>query len=132
MNGMVGIANKPGGYTDADISFLEPFVVTCSNLIQAYGAIRENEYLIDRLEEKVAERTSALELANKRLEQAHRQVVEASEARLKTFASMSHELRTPLNCIIGVSSLMMQDVDDLTKEQQDSLNMIVTSGELLG
>jgi GAF domain-containing protein len=34
MNGMVGIANKPGGYTQADIEFLEPLVVTCRNLIQ--------------------------------------------------------------------------------------------------
>jgi hypothetical protein len=53
MNGMVGIANKPGGYSKTDIEFLEPFTVTCSNLIQAYNVMREDKYLINALEEKV-------------------------------------------------------------------------------
>lgn len=54
MNGIniVGIANKPGGYSQADIDFLEPFTVTCSNLIQAYRAIRQNKYLINNLEKR--------------------------------------------------------------------------------
>jgi GAF domain len=30
MIGMIGIANKPGGYSKDDIDFIEPFVVTCS------------------------------------------------------------------------------------------------------
>jgi len=34
--GMLAIANKPGGYTEDDIEYLEPFTVTCSNFIQAY------------------------------------------------------------------------------------------------
>ncbi|MBF0247052.1 MAG: PAS domain S-box protein, partial [Alphaproteobacteria bacterium] len=31
--GMVGIANRPGGYSEELIEFLQPFLVTCSNLI---------------------------------------------------------------------------------------------------
>mmetsp|Transcript_5396 Transcript_5396/g.11935 ORF Transcript_5396/g.11935 Transcript_5396/m.11935 type:complete len:951 (-) Transcript_5396:276-3128(-) len=123
MNGMVGIANKPGGYSKADVDFLDPFVVTCSNLIQAYGAMQENVRLINTLEEKVRERTSRLEAAN-------RQVMEASAAQLRNFACMSHEIRTPLNCIVGLSSLMLEG-DDFTPQQVDSMKMIVTSGELL-
>ena len=34
--GMVGIANKPGGYMEKEIKFLKPLTITCSNLIQAY------------------------------------------------------------------------------------------------
>jgi hypothetical protein len=33
MVGMVGIANKPGGYSQEDVAFIEPFIKTCSNLI---------------------------------------------------------------------------------------------------
>jgi signal transduction histidine kinase/CheY-like chemotaxis protein len=129
MNGMVGIANKPGGYSKADIEFLEPFTVTCSNLIQAYNAIRENKYLINTLEEKVAERTRELQLANESLELANRRVVRTSQAQLQHFACMSHEIRTPLNCIIGLSSLLQET--RLNPYQEDSLGMIVTSGDLL-
>ena len=43
MNGMVGISNKPGGYTKEDIEFLEPFTVTCSNLLQAYWQIERTK-----------------------------------------------------------------------------------------
>jgi signal transduction histidine kinase/CheY-like chemotaxis protein len=129
MNGMVGIANKPGGYTEADIEFLEPLVVTCSNLIQGFGAVQRNKYLINSLEEKVAERTHALQMANGNLEEANHKVMEASAAQLQHFACMSHEIRTPLNGIIGLSSLLMDT--KLTAAQEDSLRMIATSGDLL-
>jgi signal transduction histidine kinase/DNA-binding NarL/FixJ family response regulator len=129
MNGMVGIANKPGGYSQEDVDFLEPFITTCANLIQAYAALRENKMLIDTLEEKVAERTSELEVANHRLEEANRLVTAASAAQLEHFACMSHEIRTPLHCIIGVSSLIQET--ELTQEQEDSVRMIVSSGEVL-
>ncbi len=34
--GMVGMANRPGGYNDDLIRFLQPLLATCSNLIQAF------------------------------------------------------------------------------------------------
>jgi hypothetical protein len=93
MVGMVGIANKPGGYSLEDVEFLEPFVVTCSNLIQAYNSSLENKRLINTLEEKVMERTLELSLANESLEAANRKVLAASAAQLTHFACMSHEIR---------------------------------------
>ena len=68
LNGMVGIANKPGGYQEADVKFLEPFIATCGALIEAYKAIQSNKALLNTLESKVAERTLALEKANERAE----------------------------------------------------------------
>lgn len=88
--GMFAVANKPGGYSEEDVSFLEPFTVTCSNLIQAYWQIQKNDHLIDTLESKVKERTRKLELANQELEAANRRVLSASAARLQHFACMSH------------------------------------------
>ena len=127
--GMVGIANKPGGYTEQDVRFLEPFTITCSNLIQAYAAMQENRYLIDTLEDKVRKRTAALVKTNDQLEQANKEIVRHSEAQLQHFACMSHEIRTPLNCVIALSSLL--EDTPLTPVQRDSLQMIITSGELL-
>lgn len=101
LNGMVGIANRPGGYSEEDIDFLEPFSVTCSNLIQAYVQLEQNRYLINTLEDSVMNRTSELELANTDLELANRQIRKSAAAQLEHFACMSHEIRTPLNCIIG-------------------------------
>ncbi|MCH7552830.1 MAG: PAS domain S-box protein, partial [Chloroflexi bacterium] len=53
MNGMVGIANRPGGYDQHVIDMLQPFLATCSNLVEAHrneqrrlkadGALKESE-----------------------------------------------------------------------------------------
>jgi len=48
------------------------------------------------LEDMVKKRTHELETTNTKLEEANREVVKASEARLRHFACMSHEIRTPL------------------------------------
>jgi signal transduction histidine kinase/ActR/RegA family two-component response regulator len=130
MNGMVGIANKPGGYTEDDLKFIEPFTVTCSNLIQAYAVARENRRLIATLEETVQLRTHALEVANEELAEVNRKLSAASQAQMKHFACMSHEIRTPLNCVIGLSSLLAED-DTVAPSHVDSLKLIVASGNLL-
>lgn len=129
MTGMFGISNKPGGYSVADIDFLEPLTVTCSNLIQAYQEMRKNEYLINTLEESVKARTKELEMVNKNLEEANRQVRHNAVMQLQHFACMSHEIRTPLNCIIGMSSLLKDT--KMPPMQSESIKMITASGDLL-
>lgn len=44
---------------------------------------------------------------------------------------MSHEIRTPLNCIVGMSSLLLDEAEDMEPMHADSIQMINTSGELL-
>jgi len=41
--GMIGIANKPNGYSEKDISILEPFLTTCSTLIKAFQNITKRQ-----------------------------------------------------------------------------------------
>lgn len=40
MIGMIGIANRPGGYDQRLVSFLEPFTATCANIIAAHNIDR--------------------------------------------------------------------------------------------
>lgn len=169
--GMIALANKQCTITGRsldfvqdDISFLEPFTLTAANLVQAYLQVEANEVLM----ETVKVRTQTLERLNRDLALANQRVMAASAEQLKHFACMSHEIRTPLNCIIGMSSLLLENsmnhhhhVDNnnhshnyntnegishqatktstsalrddhkLSPLQQESLQMVVTAGDLL-
>lgn len=75
------------------------------------------------LEQRVQERTHALEQA--------KQAAEAA-TRIKSafLANMSHELRTPLNAILGFSQLLGRD-PEISPQQREQLAIISRSGEYL-
>ncbi len=77
------------------------------------------------LEEKVRERTAALEAANLELTEANRH-------KSAFLANMSHELRTPLNSIIGFSEVLEDGTfGPLTERQRLYVQNILSSGEHL-
>lgn len=84
---------------------------------------KELESHRELLESTVSERTKTLELA---MANAN----EANKAKSVFLTSMSHELRTPLHPIIGFSQLIAR-AENLTKDQQESLQIISASGNHL-
>ncbi len=85
----------------------------------------ERDQRIDELEQRVRERTAALEESN-------RQIREATQHKSNFLARMSHDLRTPMNAIVGFSKIVHRRAKDLLPERQvENLEKVLQSSELL-
>jgi signal transduction histidine kinase len=131
MVGMVGIANRPGGYDEGVIEFLQPFLSTCSSVIlgwrseqrrqRAEELLRQSEEELrhhrDQLEALVQSRTEKLRLATRELEaqqlQLHQSERMASLGQVA--AGIAHEINNPMGYIMSNLSSLTQYVSYFTR-----------------
>lgn len=86
----------------------------------------------ERLEEEVAERTSALQAAMSNLKANNVELELANQHKNRFLSTMSHELRTPLNAIIGFTDLLQSEgFGTLNKDQSEYVGRVAASGEHL-
>ncbi|HSV54231.1 MAG TPA: diguanylate cyclase, partial [Burkholderiaceae bacterium] len=61
---MVGLANRPGGYSEDDVRFLEPLLTTLGRLVEAQRVLQERQHAQEQLEhatELLAQKSAALQ-----------------------------------------------------------------------
>jgi PAS domain S-box-containing protein len=84
------------------------------------------------LEDKVIQRTVALERANGELRRIGGELAKAGKAKSEFLANMSHEFRTPLNAIIGFSEVLKDcSFGPLSDKQKEYLDFILAGGRHL-
>jgi PAS domain S-box-containing protein len=117
--GMIGLANKNGGYSKSDEKFLEPLIANLGTAFYAKKIEQQRQIMEEALFE-------SKEIAEK-----------ANQSKSMFLSNMSHEIRTPLSGVVGFSNLLSKtDLDQLqqlyvTNLQQSSKHLLSIVNDIL-
>jgi signal transduction histidine kinase len=122
--GMVGLANRPGGYDATVIAFLQPLLATCCTIILGWRSeqlLRQREEELRRhqaqLEELVQSRTQKLLRTTQELERRQVQLIQSERlASLGQLVSgLAHELNNPLGYLTSNLATLTQYTSVFTR-----------------
>lgn len=111
MIGLIGLANRPGGYDMDLVNELDPFHAATSSMI------------VGRREEENRRRTEEI------LRAARDKAEAANRAKSSFLAMISHEIRTPMNGMLGMASLLRES--PLSHQQVQMADAMLQSGRSL-
>jgi signal transduction histidine kinase/CheY-like chemotaxis protein len=125
---LVGSITAWAAWVSLLVGLLTALLVTA--LIE--GLARRRTYALGLVQVRTAQLEGALS-ERSRLQEAERRAREeaekANQDKNQFISRMSHELRTPLNAVLGFGQLLK--LDELTDDQRDSVDHILSGGEHL-
>ncbi|CAK0749630.1 two-component system, sensor histidine kinase [Gammaproteobacteria bacterium] len=131
--GSIGLANRPGGYDEALVAYLQPIVDTVSQITEAYQHQQQRlvaEEQLRQSEQQFRTLFTEAKRVESQLIEAQKAAQQANLAKSRFLATMSHEIRTPMNGILGMAQiLLMPHLQDA--ERQDAVQVIMNSGRML-
>lgn len=98
--------------------------ITIDNAIEALLLKQRNKLLItelkennEQLEQKVVERTAALEKALAEIHEQKEELEELNATKDKFFSIVAHDLRSPVNSLSGFSAMLAEHGDKMTPQE---------------
>jgi len=120
--GMIGLANRGGGYDETLVTYLKPMLSACGNLLAAWRSEQERK----KAEEELRSANADLKHQSEQLQAANKE--------LEAFSySVSHDLRAPLRGIDSFSRIILEDYGpQLDAEGNRLLNIVREDAQRMG
>ena len=93
-------------------------------------AEQETNLRLESYNQQLSQRNEALRQAKEVTVEALRSAEQASQAKTDFLSNMSHDIRTPMNAIVGITTLMKNELQEPDK-LADHLNKLEDAGRLL-